>query len=142
MQRMFLLLQYPSEAEAWIEQLPHTIEVRADDAHDGTLHIVMYYKLHRIDASRTTIALAAWSYEHDANGRIMAITFSGHRDDDIYVELYNAIQVIGAFAERPAAPEPYHLGLTQCARWLLHYLDEKETGLREALTHPFPNPLF
>lgn len=142
MQRMFLLLQYPPEAEAWIEQLPHTIEIRADGAHGGTLRATMHYKIQRIDAARTSVAMAAWTYEYDANGRIMTIAFSGHRDDGIYVELYNAIQVIGAFAERPAAPAPYHLGLTQCALWLLHYLDARETELRAALSYPFPNPLF
>ena len=142
MQRMFLLLQYPPEAEAWIEQLPHTIEIRADGAHGGTLSATMHYQIRRIDAARTRIAMAVWAYEHDTNGRIMLIEFFGHRDDSIYVELYNAIQVIGAFAERPAVPAPYHLGLTQCAMWLLHYLDAKEAELRKALSYPFPSPLF
>lgn len=142
MQRMFLLLQYPPAAEAWIEYLPHTVELQVDDENDGTLRALMHYKLHRIDAARTSVAMAAWSYTYDANGRILTIEFSGHRDDGIYVELYNAIHVIGAFAERPAAPMPYHLGLTQCALWLLHDLEARETPMREALTLPFKNPLF
>ena len=71
MQHTYLLPEYPPAAAAWEETLPHSIRVEAEAEQEGRLLAMMFYRMHRVRAARSTLAMREWSYEYDACGRIL-----------------------------------------------------------------------
>jgi hypothetical protein len=140
MHKTILLPTYPEEASGRLEHLPHSIQIEAEEG-GGLLRAVMHYAVRHPDTERHAARLRDWVCEHDENGCIRTIEFPQHRARAIYVSLYNAVLAIGVYAERATVPAPYHFGLAQSARWLLHYLDANEERLRTGLAIPFTSPM-
>ncbi|MFA5854282.1 MAG: hypothetical protein WC866_04315 [Patescibacteria group bacterium] len=140
MYKTILVPAYPPEASAWSEHLPHSILIEAEED-GGLLRATMHYAKQLPVTEPLSMHMESWSCDHDANGRILNIEFPHYRAHTVYVSLYNAILVVGAYAERPAALASYHLGLAQLARWLLDYLDAAEDRLRVGLAVPFTSPM-
>lgn len=140
MHKTTLLPTYPEEASGRLEHLPHSIQIEAEEGGDRLL-VTMRYAQRQAETGRHLVRLRDWICEHDDNGRILTIEFPCYRARAIYVSLYNAILVIGSAAERSTAPAPYHFGLAQSARWLLHHLDAQEERLRTGLSVPFSSTM-
>ncbi len=141
MPHTYLVPEYPPVAEAWGEVLPHSIRVEAEAEREGPLLATMFYRIHRVRAARSTLAMREWSYEYDACGRILKIACTGRRETGIYATLYNAILSIRLFAQQAVDPTGVHFDLMNCARGLLNYFDAKEHALRAGLVIPFPSSL-
>ena len=141
MQHTYLLPEYPPAAEAWSENLPHSIRLEAEAECEGRLLATMFYRIHRVRAARSELVMSEWSYAYDACGRILKIEFSGKRELGIYATLYNAVLSIRLFAQHAIDPAGVHFDLMNCARGLLNYFDTKEQQLRTELVIPFPSSL-
>lgn len=140
MHKTTLVPAYPPEASGWLEHLPHSISIEAENDGD-LLRATMHYAKRLPETEALSMRMESWTCDHDTNGRILKIEFSRHRAYTVYVSLYNAIHVLGAYAERPTAPASYHIGLAQSARWLLNHLDAQEDRLRAGLAIPFTSPM-